>query len=242
MQEAAIQRQDHTRSGDNQDQANLSHEDNPCLDADMNGDMPSSQWQVLREVFDSDKDLASIFQGDLALRGSAAGLNDWMKISRSGEDAAIKNRQESSAPLVSVDEVLSIDAFDDYTISTVSFYLVPRKEDDFILGELSHNLRSWLADICHHYTWQLDFLAVRPNYVRWTLRDFPDILTQEMLQIIRQETSQRVFEQFPQLQRGAQYADYWASGFLMDFVNREFSTQALLAHLGKGSSRMMQSV
>jgi hypothetical protein len=86
------------------------------------------------------------------------------------------------------------------------------------------------------YGWELILLSVRPDYLKWTLGDFPESLIQEMLRLMRMETSKRIFRTFSDLQNENQGGDYWAPGYLVDLQNREFTTQALMAHVD--SSRL----
>lgn len=242
LQEEAIQTTHQPGSGEDQGQARLSNQDTPDAEEITTGGLSGPAWQSLGEISRVEENLADILQGDFELRDGAEGLNDWMSFPEAGEDAPGEGHQDNLSAQVSLDEMIFPDSQEDYPVSDVTFYLVPRQDDDFILGELAHGLRVWLVDICQYYAWQLDSLRVRPNYLRWTLCDFPHLLTQEMLQIVRQETSQRIFRLFPQLQRGGQHVEYWASGYLMDLENREFSTQMLMAHLTRSSSRVAGNV
>jgi len=118
-------------------------------------------------------------------------------------------------------------------VSDVTFYLVPRLDTHHLLGALSHKLRCWLPEICETYGWQLDLIAVRPDYLKWTLRDFPEPLIREMLTILRHKTSERIFRVFPELKKGNPTSDFWSPGYLVDMLNQDFSTQSLISHLSK---------
>ncbi len=72
----------------------------------------------------------------------------------------------------------------------------------------------------------LDLLSVRPDYLKWSLRDFPELLTRDMLQTVREKTSLWIFRMFPNLQDGADSTDFWAPGYLVDNQNRDFTTRA----------------
>jgi REP element-mobilizing transposase RayT len=124
----------------------------------------------------------------------------------------------------------------DEQVSDITFYLVPRFDEHHLIGELSQQLKSWMRIICMKYGWELILLSVRPDYLKWTLGDFPESLIQEMLRLMRMETSKRIFRTFSDLQNENQGGDYWAPGYLVDLQNREFTTQALMAHVD--SSRL----
>jgi len=118
-------------------------------------------------------------------------------------------------------------------ISDITFYLVPCLDQHHLVRDLSEQLRSWMQLICAKYGWELILLSVRPDYLKWTLRDFPESLIQEMLRLVRMETSKRIFRIFPELQKDMQEADYWVPGYLVDLQNREFTTQALMAKVAR---------
>ena len=124
------------------------------------------------------------------------------------------------------------------TVLDTTFYLVPRADDQYLLGELAHRLRKWLPKLCQIYGWQLEFLSVRPDYLKWTLGDFPECLTQEMLAVVKRWTSTRIYKVFPGLQGGNPSPDFWSSGYLVDTQNRDFPTQVLIAHVSRGRSQV----
>jgi len=197
-------------------------------------------WRPLKEMPQQPDDLVSIFQDNDALRETPAGVNN--KASATGEvDFAPETPpevgymafdEESSPYSLGMDEQP-----DDLEVSDITFYLVPGQDSHEILGDLAQKLRNWLPEICSRYGWQLAFFSVRPDYIRWTLHDFPEVLTREMLKIIRTETSTRLFADYPELKQEIADGDYWSQGYLMDTQNREFSTQALLAYVSKARSR-----
>jgi len=118
-------------------------------------------------------------------------------------------------------------------ITDVTFYLVPRRDGHHLVGEPSQRLRTWLPAICDKYGWELASLSVRPEYLTWTLRDFPESLISEMLRILRKETSQRIFNLFPEYQASDQGRDVWAPGYLMELGHHEFTMQVLMAHIAE---------
>lgn len=118
-------------------------------------------------------------------------------------------------------------------VADVTFYLVPQSNQHFLIGELARWVRRWLPMVCQTYGWQLEYLSVRPDYLRWTLKDFPETLIRETIQIVRQQTSRRIFRVFPNIRQSSGSSDFWASGYLVDTQQREFSTQALRLHFSR---------
>ncbi len=110
-------------------------------------------------------------------------------------------------------------------ISDVTFYLLPRQDEQYLVGEIAQRLRSWMPAICEKYGWELSTLSVRPEYLKWTLSDFPESLILEMLYIIRAETSKRIFRNFSGILNGNQRMDYWAPGYLVDSTTEKYSCE-----------------
>lgn len=190
-------------------------------------------WQPLGELPFQEDDLVSILQDDFVLREDLDGLEEWLPaLPTAGEPV-------SEEPEAGLDEgifpnIVNVDKETwEEEVSDITFYLVPKLDENYLLGELPHQLRRWLPAICKTYGWQLDFLSVRPDYLKWTLGDFPESLIREMLRIVRQATSNQIFRVFPNLQQGVLPHDFWSPGYLVDTQNREFSTQALISHVSK---------
>jgi REP element-mobilizing transposase RayT len=121
--------------------------------------------------------------------------------------------------------------FKQIKISDITFYLVPRLDRHYLLGELAKRLRDWFPGICETYGWQLDSFSLRPDYIKWRLHDFPDALIHEMLEVVRKRTSERIFRVFPNMRDGNPTDDFWSPGYLVDGENQDFSTQVLIAHM-----------
>jgi len=213
---------------------NLSAESEPMAQDSGENAKPlsDSDWQPLQEFSHHEQDLVSIFQDDYEFRDGGVAVDDGHCLptgTEPGFNRVVQQAQEDTTPnlLKSTENEWEED------VSDVTFYLVPRVDRHYLLGELSHRLRCWLPATCETYGWQLDFLSVRPDYLKWTLRDFPEILIREMLQIVRRQTSVRIFRVFPNLKTENRAGDYWAPGYLVDTQNREFSTQALISHMAK---------
>ncbi|MBW6465927.1 MAG: transposase [Brevefilum sp.] len=124
------------------------------------------------------------------------------------------------------------------TVMDTTFYLVPRLKDHYLLGELALHLREWFPALCEIYGWELASLSVRPDYLKWTLLDFPECLIRDLLGVVRHWTSERIFNALPDLQAGNSTQDFWSPGYLVDTQNREFPTQVLVTHISR--SRVTQ--
>ena len=198
-----------------------------------------SSWQPLNEVPRQEDDLVSILQEKYELRGEPQTDVDWQAAPKHGpsqqaDPPSETASQEDTRPF----RVQSaMDAWEvkesKEAVSDVTFYLAPRQNNHYLIGNLSRQLHRWLPDLCQTYGWELGALSVRPDYIKWTLQDFPEKLIQEMLQIVRKKTSGWVFRVFPNMKEGVFSPDFWAPGYLVDTQNRDYSTRALLACVAK---------
>ena len=109
----------------------------------------------------------------------------------------------------------------------VSFILVPRNRSHYMLGNLSHHLRTWIPDLCKNMGWKLVNLSIRPDYLRWTLKDFPDYAIRGMFKIFREETSTKIFSNYPSLKTETNHTDFWSDSYIIDRKNHNFSTQSV---------------
>ncbi len=184
-------------------------------------------WQPLVEMPHSEEDLVSIFQDDYDLNAGPAAEDQGPASLRQAGLPAQAVAEETQPFLVAPSRPNVPE-----TVCDVTLYLAPRAPHHFLVGGLAQQLRGWLPEICRTYGWQLDGLAVRPDYLRWTLADFPEVLIREMLQIVRRKTSQRIFRVYPNLRGGQD--DFWAPGYLVDMQERDFSTQALMSRIARG--------
>ncbi len=194
-------------------------------------------WQPLEEASEPDPDLVRLFHEDFDLQSppSSPSKEDFKPAQPSGEYAQTEPEfydEETRPNLVDTGE-----EFDQIKLSDITFYLVPSEDSHYLLGELPKKMREWFPDICETYGWQLDHLSVRPDYIKWRLGDFPDALIHEMLEIVRERTSERIFRVFPNMKMGDQTKDFWSPGYLVDRQNQDFSTQVLIAHVAKGRSQ-----
>lgn len=209
------------------------------LESIPDGEVPNFEqghdsWQPLGEVTHAGDDLVNILQDDYEVKDDGVDAGGWtlppVELSDSQvEVGSLKEEDDTSQTAIHGE-----DAGWEMGVSEITFYLVPRLETHYLLGELAQRLRKWLPVICQRYGWQLSLLSVRPDYLKWRLSDFPESLIQQMLQTVREETSERIFHVFPDLQTGNQSRDYWAPGYLVDNQNRDFSTQALMTHISGG--------
>lgn len=98
---------------------------------------------------------------------------------------------------------------------TYACLLLPRFDSHHITGDLAENLSRWMPQICIAFGWRLEYLAVRPDYLQWVINVPPNTSPGYLMRIIRQQTSKRIFENFPRIKKENPSGDFWAPGYLI---------------------------
>ncbi|RJP49986.1 MAG: hypothetical protein C4557_10425 [Anaerolineaceae bacterium] len=98
---------------------------------------------------------------------------------------------------------------------TYACLLVPRFSSHYITGDLTDHISDWLSNICIAFGWRLEFLSVRPEYLQWVVNVQPNTSPGYLMRIVRQQTSEKIFNEFPRLKRENPSGDFWAPGYLI---------------------------
>ena len=98
---------------------------------------------------------------------------------------------------------------------TYACLLVPRFSSHYLTGDMSDRLSEWIPQICIAFGWRLEYMAVRPEYVQWVLNVPPATSPGYLMRIIRQQTSEKIFTEFPRLKKENPSGDFWAPGYLI---------------------------
>jgi REP element-mobilizing transposase RayT len=93
--------------------------------------------------------------------------------------------------------------------------LVPRFTAHYMTGDLADRLSDWMPNICIAFGWRLEFVAVRPEYLQWVVNVAPNTSPGYLMRIMRQQTSEKIFAEFPRLRRENPSGDFWAPGYLI---------------------------
>jgi REP element-mobilizing transposase RayT/CheY-like chemotaxis protein len=93
--------------------------------------------------------------------------------------------------------------------------LVPRFSTHYMTGDLADRLSQWMPQICVAFGWRLEFLAVRPDYLQWVVNVTPNTSPGYLMRIMRQQTSEKIFAEFPRLKKENPSGDFWAPGYLI---------------------------
>jgi len=108
-----------------------------------------------------------------------------------------------------------------------SCLLIPRFSDHYLTGDVTNDLVTWLKEICVSYGWRLDAITIRPGYLQWIMTVPLTANPAQFMRITRQQTSQKIFEDYPRFKRKNLSSDFWAPGFSVDHGNSLQSPEAI---------------
>ena len=93
--------------------------------------------------------------------------------------------------------------------------LVPRFTHHHLIGDLSENLSDWVPNTCIAYGWRLEYISVRPEYLLWVVSVPPATSPGYLMRILRNDTSEKIFPEFPRFKKENPSGDFWAPGYLI---------------------------
>jgi REP element-mobilizing transposase RayT len=93
--------------------------------------------------------------------------------------------------------------------------MIPRLPQHHLAGDLASAISEMINQLCLAYGWRLEHIAVRPEYIQWIANVPPVTSPSYLMRIIRQQTSERIFEAFPTLRNDNPSGDFWAPGYLI---------------------------
>ena len=93
--------------------------------------------------------------------------------------------------------------------------LIPQLSSYNLSIQIAKCLREWVPGITQAFGWELERMAVQPTYLQWTIWVGPEVSQGNMVRQIRQRTSQRIFDLFPELKKLSQTGNFWAPGYLV---------------------------
>jgi putative transposase len=98
--------------------------------------------------------------------------------------------------------------------------MIPRFNTHYLTGDIAECLRQWMKEICISFAWRLDFITVHPDYFQWILNVPPATPPSGCIRTIRQQTSLKIFEDFPHFKCENLSKDFWAPGYFVLVGNR----------------------
>lgn len=103
--------------------------------------------------------------------------------------------------------------------------LVPRFVNHAIVGDLATYMSDWMSNICIAFGWRLEHLSVRPEYLQWVVNVPPNTSPGQLMRIIRQQTSEKIFTEFTRFKKENPSGDFWAPGYLIMGGNQPHPAQ-----------------
>ena len=93
--------------------------------------------------------------------------------------------------------------------------LVPRFDSHHLVGDAADRLTEWVPQVCVAFGWRLEHISVRPDYLQWVARVPPSTAPGHVMRVVRQQTSDRLFNEFPRFKKDNPSGDFWAPGYLI---------------------------
>lgn len=98
---------------------------------------------------------------------------------------------------------------------TYACLLIPRFDHHHLVGDAVERLTEWVPQLCIAFGWRLEHMAVRPEYLQWVVRVPPSTAPGYIMRIVRQQTSERLFNEFTRFRTENPSGDFWAPGYLI---------------------------
>ena len=102
-----------------------------------------------------------------------------------------------------------------YSLLSYTCVLIPRLPQHHLTGGLSAQAGQWVQQLCVAFGWRLEGIAIRPEYLQWTVQVSPSIAPANLIRILRARISEMIFENYPMLARQNPSGDFWATGYLI---------------------------
>jgi len=108
-----------------------------------------------------------------------------------------------------------------------SCLLIPRFPGHQLVGDVVLGLHDRMMQICVSYGWRLDYVSVQKDYMEWVASVPPATPTKRLMDIIRKQTSQYLFENFPRFARTNPSGEFWAPGYLINIGSQNHSISVI---------------
>jgi len=125
---------------------------------------------------------------------------------------------------------------------TYACLLVPRFSAHYITGDLADQIGEWLPNICIAFGWRLEYLSVRPEYLQWVANVQPNTSPGYLMRIMRQQTSEKIFSEFPRMKKENPSGDFWAPGYLIMGGTQPHPQQLVRDYIRQTRQRQGQEV
>jgi REP element-mobilizing transposase RayT len=93
--------------------------------------------------------------------------------------------------------------------------LVPELTEFSLNSKIASRIKEWLPRLSRVFGWQFVNIHVQPTYLQWTVRVPAGTSQGSIVRKVRQQTSLRIFEEFPELKQLSHSGNFWAKGYLV---------------------------
>ncbi len=93
--------------------------------------------------------------------------------------------------------------------------LVPELSEFSLNNRIATRIKEWLPRLSRVFGWQFENVLIQPTYLQWTVRVPSGTSQGSIVRRVRQQTSMRIFEEFPDLQKLSHSGNFWAKGYLV---------------------------
>jgi len=111
--------------------------------------------------------------------------------------------------------------------------LAPRFDEHELTGDLVHQLKIWFKDICNSFGWGLYFLEVQPTYIHWVMTVGIAAYPMDFIKTICQESSKRIFEDFPKFKLRNVSDEFWAPWYFVGIGEAPFSKDSIVTYINQ---------
>lgn len=105
--------------------------------------------------------------------------------------------------------------------------LLTRIPSNRLRSDLAGDVKEWLTELFRSYHWKLDSIAVRPEYLQWTVRLLPSDSPACLVRIVRKVLSERILRKYPRMKPIDGSDDFWAPGYLIIHDSQPLSQKNL---------------
>lgn len=77
---------------------------------------------------------------------------------------------------------------------TITVALIPRSESMILQRQIAGVLNQTITRLCQAFNWKLDNLTIRPTYMQWTVTIPATLSPEDMVTIVKKETSQELIK------------------------------------------------
>ncbi len=157
------------------------------------------------------------------------------------KEASIDSRLPLSAPAPEINteeqrpsisqgtsEVVEPESFSQFSNDLAySCLLIPRFSDHYLTGDITEFLAEWMRQVCISYGWRLDAIVIRPGYLHWIMTVPPTANPAQFIRLTRQQTSQKIFNDFPRYKQKNLSGDFWAPGYFVISGNQLLTVETI---------------